>query len=57
MGEGWSVDRRDLIPSDSKTGHPDPRMHLRLLDMHKIMRTENQTFQNVGPDKKLADTG
>lgn len=40
MGEGWSVARRDLIPSNSPVNHFDRRMHLQIgagdLDPHNI---------------------
>lgn len=33
MGDGWSLDKQQLIPSDGPTTHPDPRMHLKLDDL------------------------
>jgi hypothetical protein len=33
MSEGWSLGRRDLVPSNGAVTHFDPRMHLSIKDI------------------------
>lgn len=40
MGEGWSMGRHDLIPSNSVSEHQDPRMKIKINEL--LLHTEKE---------------